>query len=631
MSCLAIEADRLTKRFPPRSGWRRLLKPGDEEGVLAVDEVSLAVPAGEILGLLGPNGAGKSTLVRLLCTLILPTSGEARIAGHSLSDEVAVKAHVGLAAGEERSFYWRLSGQENLRFYGTLQGLPEGYVKTRIAELDRDLDLGEALAGRFDRLSTGMRRRLDIARALLHNPPVLFLDEPTRSLDPGAAALLHEQVRRIAQHGHTVFLVTHSLEEAAALCHRVAIMQGGRLRAVAPVADLRRMIRPQRRYVLTLRPPDGMSRPPWSAWPWPTDERPAPSPQRCLAVDLPLDRPLDALLEPLHAAGCRVQDIAVEEVSLEEIFRRLTTGELPAKDLPAGRPPAELPVAPAPPPPAPAPQRLPPLRAALLKGWAFLRRDLQIQLSYRLATLLQLFGIVFSVSAFYFVARVFGPAASPFLVEYGGDYFPFVLVGIAFGAYEAVGMSAFAEAIRSGQTLGTLEAMLVTPTRLETILASSALWSFLQATAQVLAYLAVGGLVFGAPLGRANTGVALLTLLLSLLAFSGLGIISASIILVTKRGDPVAFLLASLSALLSGVYYPVAVLPTWLQSLAALLPLTHALRALRLALLEGAGLSEVAPSLAMLALFALVVLPGGIWAFRWALRRARSDGTLTQY
>ncbi len=147
----------------------------------------------------------------------------------------------------------------------------------------------------------------------------------------------------------------------------------------------------------------------------------------------------------------------------------------------------------------------------------------------------------------------------------------------------------------------------------------------------MLAYLAVGGLVFGAPMGRANVGVALLALLLSLLAFSGLGIISASIILVTKRGDPVTFLLASLSTLLGGVYYPVAVLPAWLQALAALRPLTHALRALRLALLEGAGLAEVAPNLAMLALFALVVLPGGVWAFRWALRRARSDGTLTQY
>ena len=248
-----------------------------------------------------------------------------------------------------------------------------------------------------------------------------------------------------------------------------------------------------------------------------------------------------------------------------------------------------------------------------------------------LATLLQLFGITFSVAAFYFVARVFGPAASPHLAEYGGDYFAFVLVGIAFGAYQAVGMSAFAEAIRSGQTQGTLEAMLVTPTRLELILASSALWSFLQATLQVLVYLAVGALLFGAPLGQANVGTALLTLLLSLLAFSGLGILSASVILVTKRGDPITFVFGSLSALLSGVYYPVAVLPAWLQPLSALLPLTHALRALRLALLEGASPAEVAPNLAMLALFALVVLPGGIWAFRWALRQARREGTLTQY
>jgi ABC-2 type transport system permease protein len=254
-----------------------------------------------------------------------------------------------------------------------------------------------------------------------------------------------------------------------------------------------------------------------------------------------------------------------------------------------------------------------------------------MQLSYRLATVLQVLGILFSVAAFYFVARVLGPAASPYLAEYGGNYFAFVLVGIAFAAYQAVGLFAFTEAIRSGQTQGTLEALLVTPTRLETILATSALWSFLQATLQVVAYLLVGAFLFGAPLGRANIGTALLALLLSLLAFSGLGILSASVILVTKRGDPVNFLFASLSALLSGVYYPVGVLPAWLQPLSTFLPLTHALRAMRLALLEGAGLAQVAPELALLALFAAVVLPGGLLAFRWALRRARAEGSLTQY
>lgn len=642
---LAIETFSLTKRFPPYRGWRSLLLRQREQGLLALDGVSLTVGEGEIFGLLGPNGAGKTTLVRLLCTLVLPTAGSAHICGCDLADEVAIKALIGLATGEERSFYWRLSGGDNLRFYGALHGLSAGYVNRRIAALDGALGLEEALAGRFDRLSTGMRRRLDIARALLHDPRVLFLDEPTRSLDPGATARLHDQVRRIARTGHTVFLVTHQLSEAEALCDRVAILHRGRLQAVAPVAELRRALGPRRRYLLTLLVPADASTVPWAGWPWPVEELPGDAPRRRLAVALPDGLPLDVLLQPLLAAGVSVVDATTEGLSLEEVFQRLTEAETPegAASADAGRARPFLPTpavptataAPAGPTVAtaavPAPERPSTLASLLRKTGAFLRRDVQTQLSYRLSTLLQLLGIIFSVTAFYFVARVFGPAASPYLAEYGGNYFAFVLVGIAFAAYQSVGLFSFSEAIRAGQTQGTLEALLVTPTRLETILGASALWSFALATLQVLAYLLVGALLFGAPLGQANLATALCTLLLSLLAFSGLGILSASVILVTKRGDPVNFLFASLSTLLSGVYYPVGVLPGWLQPVSTLLPLTHALKAMRLALLEGAGLAQVAPDLALLALFSLLVLPSGVFAFRWALRRARQEGSLTQY
>jgi ABC-2 type transport system permease protein len=636
---LAIETIDLTKRFPPRSGFRNLLHPKLEGGVLAVDRVSLAVQEGEIFGLLGPNGAGKSSLVRMLCTLVLPTAGQARVCGHDLSDEATVKAQVGLASGEERSFYWRLNGRDNLRFYGALQGLPAAWAERRIDELEQSLEISEALAGRFDRLSTGMRRRLDLARALLHDPPILFLDEPTRSLDPGAAARLHEQIRQVARAGHTLFLVTHHLAEAAALCDRVAIMHHGRLRAIASVAELRRAIGPQRRYVLTLSLPPDLPRRPWLEWPWPAQEGPAGRPDRCaLEVTPPADLPLDALLRPLLEAGVGIVDVAVEEASLEEIFQRLTADETTEDNVVTTlvvTPPADVVT-----PPnvttevattLPATPRLPPVPSALRKIAAFLRRDLRVQLSYRLAALLQVAGILFSVAAFYFVARVLGQAASPLLQEYGGNYFAFVLIGIAFAGYQGVGLNSFAEVIHTGQTQGTLEAMLATPTRLELILSASALWSFLQASLQVLAYLLVGAVLFGLGLGQANAGTALLTLALSLFAFSGLGMLSASFILVTKRGDPINFLFTSLSVLMSGVYYPVSVLPAWLQPVAAFLPMTHALRAMRLALLEGAGVAQVAPELAMLGLFTAIVLPGGLLAFRWALRRARAEGSLTQF
>ena len=622
----AIETISLTKRYPPRANWRNLLRPAAEAGVLAVDNVSLAVAPGEIFGLLGPNGAGKSTLVRLLCTLILPNSGQARICGHDLADETAVKTCVGLAGGEERSFYWRLSGQQNLHFYGTLQGLTDNYISRRIEELERTLDLSEALTKRFDRLSTGMRRRLDVARALLHNPQVLFLDEPTRSLDPGAVARLHERIREIAETGHTVFLVTHQLAEAEALCDRVAIMHQGQLRAVATVGDLRRSLIPRRRYVLTMILPDGLVSPPWTSWPWPAEELSAPQGQCRVAVELPAQLAVDVLLNLLFVAGVRIVDVHAEKAPLEHLFQRLIEEDsIPISPSPP------LPRSPSSAVPAEPNIRIPPLPAALRKAWAFIRRDVQTQISYRLATLLRVLGIFFSVAAFFFVARVFGTAASPYLAEYGGNYFAFVLVGIAFAAYQSVGLYAFSQAIRSGQTEGTLEAMLATPTRLEMILGASALWSFVQASFQVLGYLLVGVLLFGAPLERANIGTALMVLLVALVAFSGLGILSASVILVTKRGDPINLLFASLTTLLSGVYYPVDVLPAWLRTLSNLLPLTHALQGMRLALLEGAGLIQVAPDLAMLGLFAVVVVPGGILAFRWALRKARADGSLTQY
>ncbi len=594
-----------------------------------MDEVSLRVEAGEIFGLLGPNGAGKSTLVRLLCTLILPTSGRARICGHDLSEEEAVKAHVGLAGGEERSFYWRLSGRENLRFYGALQGLSRTYVDRRIAELGEVLELGKALEERFDRLSTGMRRRLDLARALLHNPPVLFLDEPTRSLDPEAASRLHEVIRRIACSGCTVFLVTHYLDEAESLCDRVAVMHRGRLRAVAPVESLRPAMGFHRRYVLTLALSPHLSLFPWANRPWTVEERPASRPgHRCIAVDLPEGVPLEALLRPLLEAGVEVVDLVQEQASLGEVFRRLTAEKGPTPVIVERPRPAES--GPSGPCTSP-PPRLPPLPATLNRVLAFIRRDLRIQVTYRLSTLLQLLGVLMSVAAFYFMALLLGPAASPYLSEYGGNYFAFVLIGIAFGGYQAVGLYAFSEAIRSGQIQGTLEAILVTPTRLEMFLATSVLWSFLLASAQVVLYLGIGVALFGAPLGPAHVGTALLVLVLSLLAFSGLGILSAAFTLVTKRGDPVNFVLGGLATLLSGVYYPVDILPVWLRPVSYLLPMTHALRAMRLALLQGAGPAQVGRELFLLGLFASVSLPAGVLAFHRALRRARAEGTLTQF
>ena len=269
-----------------------------------------------------------------------------------------------------------------------------------------------------------------------------------------------------------------------------------------------------------------------------------------------------------------------------------------------------------------------PLPAWTAKAAAFVRRDLKTEVSYRLSFVSEIAGIVFSLALFYFLARLVGPSAEPRMAAYGGDYFAFVLVGIAFYRYLSVALAAFSQAVSQGQAAGTLEAMLVSPTHPLALLLHSSLWPFLRATLEVGVYLAAGALLFGFRSEHADLGAAALTLVLTVLAFSSFGILSAAFVLVFKRGDPFAFVLGTLSALLGGVYYPVEVLPSWLRHAADLVPLTYALRGLRRAILGGASAAQILPDLGVLALFAAAGLPLSLWVFGRAMDRAKRDGTL---
>lgn len=262
---------------------------------------------------------------------------------------------------------------------------------------------------------------------------------------------------------------------------------------------------------------------------------------------------------------------------------------------------------------------------------AFLKRDLSQDLSYRLSFLLQLGNIFFSVAIFYFMTRLFGGAMAPNLENYGGDYFSFVLIGLAFTGFLGLSLSNFAQSIREGQMMGTLEIMLLSPTRLSTILLSSSLWSYLLATIRVVAYLLVGALIFGASLGKANIVAAVLVMLMSIASFSGIGILSAAVVLLAKKGDPVAWLFGGASSLLAGVYYPISVLPNWLEPLSRVLPLTYALDAMRLAMLQGYSIYELRFDLLVLSGFSLILTPLAFLVFRKALNRAKMEGSLIQY
>jgi ABC-2 type transport system permease protein len=265
------------------------------------------------------------------------------------------------------------------------------------------------------------------------------------------------------------------------------------------------------------------------------------------------------------------------------------------------------------------------------KVYAFVKRDFIMARSYRAAFVMQFAGIFMGVASFFFVSRLIGSAASSYLGEYGGDYFGFVLVGIAFVGFQGTGLSAFSSAISAAQAQGTLEAMLVTPTRISTIVVSSSIWSFLWTTFTVLVYLAFGALVFGADLAKADPLAALVVLALTSAVFSGVGILSASVIMVLKRGDPVSWIFGSLSAFIGGTYFPVAVFPDWLQKIAHAFPIFYGLRAMRLAVLQGASLSVISGEVIVLALFAVVILPLSTVCFKAAVRVAKTDGTLGAY
>ena len=239
----AISVRNLSKTYPVpfrrlRSFFRRPVK----DPVEALRDVSLDVEAGEIFGLIGRNGAGKTTLTKIVATLVQPTTGSVSVRGHdSVINDEDVRRQIGLATAEERSFYWRLNSTQNLMFFARLHGLSDRTAKQRINDLFVKLELEEVARRRFGELSTGNKQRLAVARAMLTNPPVLLLDEPTRSLDPLAAARMREMIRSLAHQDPpvTIFLTSHNLGEVETLCARVAIISRGSIRAIDTPKNLR--------------------------------------------------------------------------------------------------------------------------------------------------------------------------------------------------------------------------------------------------------------------------------------------------------------------------------------------------------------------------------------------------------
>jgi ABC-2 type transport system ATP-binding protein len=239
MDSFAIEINSLNKVFKTKTGlWKNRSK-----STTAVENISFSVERGELFGLLGPNGAGKTTTVKMLTTLLLPTGGTARILGLDVVDQTAeVRKHIGFAFSGSRGLYNRLTASQNLKYFSELYSLNVDYSNKRIAMLLELVGLADRANDRVETYSSGMIQRLHLARALLHDPEVLFLDEPTVGIDPVGSRELRKTIKNLLSLGKTILLTTHYMAEAEELCHRIAIVKKGNIVALDTPDALKRRI-----------------------------------------------------------------------------------------------------------------------------------------------------------------------------------------------------------------------------------------------------------------------------------------------------------------------------------------------------------------------------------------------------
>lgn len=236
-----VDVRALSKSFSTKEG--PILRK-KRKSLVAVDEISFSVPRGEIIGLLGPNGAGKTTIIKMLCTLITPTTGDAFINGYSIVEEPQkVRESLGVMLTGERTLYWKLTGRENLEYFAALYHLQHSDIRKRIDYLLQLLGLSDREDTVVENYSTGMRIRLSFAKALLNEAPVLLFDEPTASLDPQSSRLIRDIIRDLKKDGYAVILTTHNMDEADALSDRVAIIDHGRIVRYGSPSELKEKLK----------------------------------------------------------------------------------------------------------------------------------------------------------------------------------------------------------------------------------------------------------------------------------------------------------------------------------------------------------------------------------------------------
>lgn len=326
-----VELEGLTKRFGARSLAAEGGRPrAVQREITAVDRIGLQIRRGELFGLLGPNGAGKTTTIRMLCTLLAPTAGTARVwESDVVRDPAEVRRHIGVVLSGERSVYWRLTGRENLEYSAALYQVPDEIARRRIGML---LDLVELTARADDlveRYSTGMRQRLALVKAVLHDPPVLLLDEPTTGLDPQAARNVRNLIRRLhGEEGKTIILTTHYMDEADQMCERVGIIDRGRIIALDAPQALKRAQRRGTAMRLEVEGPADRVVPLLRALPGvgqvAVREQPADSVWEVTIELTDVNDTLPRTVQTISGQGLRVRHLQVLDISLEDVFIALT-------------------------------------------------------------------------------------------------------------------------------------------------------------------------------------------------------------------------------------------------------------------------------------------------------------------
>lgn len=328
----AVELEGLTKRFTARGidedgGRRRAVR----REITAVDHVDLQIRRGELFGLLGPNGAGKTTTIRMICTLLEPTSGRVRVWSHDASKAPAsVRRNLGVLLMGERSVYWKLSARENLEYFAALYQVPAATAKARISELLDRVGLTARADDLVERYSTGMRQRLALIKAMVHDPPVLLLDEPTTGLDPQAARNIRDLIRHLhSSEGKTIILTTHYMEEADQLCERIGIIDYGKIIALDAPQTLKRVHGERPVLRLDLEDITDGVEPALRAIPGVTRVVVQPKGTNGGGYEAivhlsDLRETLPKAVETVSRAGARVRHLQLIETTLEDVFIELT-------------------------------------------------------------------------------------------------------------------------------------------------------------------------------------------------------------------------------------------------------------------------------------------------------------------